>query len=228
MNVTPVEDEPMTAQHPLMPEIRNATIESFLRGFAFSVLLSLSCVILAAPHAWALLNRFDAFELLHLAYNLTVAFLFLIRTRPSIVSMSLLHWAVALLTSFSGFFFIRTGPNPSTMLLRTGDIFIGVGVLLALMAALVLGRSFDLFPALRRVKTRYVYQIVRHPIYASTLILRLGYVLKNPSLYNAELLLLVAVLYDRRAKYEEDVLSHDRSYVEYLQQVKYRFVPGVY
>lgn len=49
-----------------------------------------------------------------------------------------------------------------------------------------------------------------------------------PSLYNAELSVLVAVLYDRRAKYEEDILAHDRSYVEYWQQGRYRFVPGVY
>jgi hypothetical protein len=58
--------------------------------------------------------------------------------------------------------------------------------------------------------------------------LRLGYVLKNPSLYNVALLLVVAILYDRRARYEEDILSHDRSYVEYLQQVKCRFIPGLY
>jgi len=208
--------------------VQGAVIESFLRSFAFSLLLSLSCVVLAAPHAWALLKGFDVFELLHLAYNLTVAFLFLIRTRPSLVSMSLVHWTVALLTSFSGFFFVRNDPNPHAVLLAAGDTLIGAGVLFAFAAALVLGRSFDLFPALRRVKTRYVYQIVRHPIYLSALVLRLGYVLKNPSLYNAVLLLLVAVLYDKRAKYEEDVLSHDHSYVEYLQQVKYRFVPGIY
>jgi protein-S-isoprenylcysteine O-methyltransferase Ste14 len=188
--------------------VSNTAIDSFLRSFACSAMLSLSCAVLAAPHAWALLKGFDAFELLHLAYNLTVAFLFLIRTRPSLVSRSPLHWTVVLLTSFSGFFFVREGPNPS--------------------AALVLGRSFDLFPALRRVKTRYVYQIVRHPIYLSALVLRLGYLLKNPLIYNTVLLMIVAVLYDRRAKYEEDVLSHDRSYVDYLQQVKYRFVPGVY
>jgi len=211
-----------------MMEIRNAALDSFLKSFAFSGLLSLSCAILAAPHAWALLKGFDAFELLHLAYNLTVAFLFLIRTRPSLVSMNLLHWMVALLTSFSGFFFVRKGSNPSASLLLAGDILIGTGVLFAFAAALVLGRSFDLFPALRRVKTQYVYQIVRHPIYLSALVLRLGYVLKNPSLYHAALLLVVVVLYDRRAKYEEDVLSHDRSYRDYLRQVKYRFVPGVY
>jgi protein-S-isoprenylcysteine O-methyltransferase Ste14 len=135
---------------------------------------------------------------------------------------------VAVLTSVSGFFFVRTAMNPHAGLLRIGDSLIGAGILLAFAAALVLGRSFDLFPALRRVKTQYVYQIVRHPIYLSALVLRLGYVLKHPSLYNAVLLILVVVLYDRRAKYEEDILSHDRLYAEYLQRVKYRFVPGVY
>jgi protein-S-isoprenylcysteine O-methyltransferase Ste14 len=208
--------------------VQSAVIESFFKSFACSVLLSLSCVLLAAPHAWALLQGFDVFELLHLAYNLTVAFLFLIRTRPSRVSRSPLHWAVAVLTSFSGFLFVRNSSNPATVLLLTGDTLIGAGGLSHLTAALVLGRSFDLFPALRRVKTRYVYQIVRHPIYLSALVLRLGYVLKNPSTYNAVLLLLVAVLYDRRARYEEEILSQDDSYVDYLQQVKYRFIPGVY
>lgn len=208
--------------------LRNGAMESFLRSFACSALLSLSCAALAAPHAWALLQGFDLFESLHLVYNLTVALLFLIRTRPSLVSMSPLHWAVALATSLSGFFFVRNDFPAATAFRLTGDTLIGVGILLSFAAALVLGRSFDLFPALRRVKTQYVYQIVRHPIYLSALVLRLGYVLKNPSLYNAVLLLFVAVLYDRRAKYEEDILSHDRSYVEYLQQVRYRFVPGVY
>src|SRR4030042_1201681 len=158
---------------PSVMEIRNATIESFLRSFAFSVLLSLSCAILAAPHAWALLQGFDVFELLHLAYNLTVALFFLIRTRPSIISMNLLHWTVALLTSFSGFFFIRKGLNSTAVLLVAGDTLIGVGVLFGLTAAIALGRSFDVFPALRQVETRYMYRIVRHPISLSALGLRL-------------------------------------------------------
>ena len=42
------------------------------------------------------------------------------------------------------------------------------------------------------------------------------------------LLAVIIILYDRRAKYEEDIMSHDNSYVDYLQQVKYRFVPGIY
>ncbi|MHC4388963.1 MAG: methyltransferase family protein [Planctomycetota bacterium] len=96
------------------------------------------------------------------------------------------------------------------------------------MTALILGRSYDFLPALRHVKTGYTYQIVRHPMYLSSILIKLGYVLKNPSIYNAFLLLIITLLYDRRAKYEEDVMSHSNAYVGYLQQVKHRFIPGVY
>jgi protein-S-isoprenylcysteine O-methyltransferase Ste14 len=83
-------------------------------------------------------------------------------------------------------------------------------------------------PALRYVKTKLVYQFVRHPMYLSSIIIKLGYVMNNPSIYNVLLLMVIIVLYDKRARYEEDIMSHNSSYVEYLQQVKYRFIPGVY
>ena len=60
---------------------------------------------------------------------------------------------------------------------------------------------------------------------------KLGYVLKNPSVYSVYNVLLWAVivfLYDKLAKYEEGIMSRDKSYVYYLDQVKYRFVPGIY
>ncbi len=65
-------------------------------------------------------------------------------------------------------------------------------------------------------------------MYLSSIIIKLGYTLKNPSVYNILLLAVVIILYDKRAKYEEGIMSNDNSYVEYLQQVKYRFIPGIY
>jgi protein-S-isoprenylcysteine O-methyltransferase Ste14 len=65
-------------------------------------------------------------------------------------------------------------------------------------------------------------------MYLSSIIIKLGYVLKNPSIYNTLLLMVITVLYVKRAKYEENIMSHDNSYVDYLQQVKYRFIPGIY
>jgi len=142
--------------------------------------------------------------------------------------MNLIHWSVALITSFSGFFFVREAANRNPILLFTADALILFALFLGIVAALILGRSYDFLPALRRVKTKFAYHIVRHPMYLSSIIIKVGYVLKNPSFYNAMLALLIIVLYDKRAKYEEDIMSHDNSYVDYLQKVKYRFILGIY
>lgn len=142
--------------------------------------------------------------------------------------MDLAHWVVALITSFSGFLFSREIANGGAVLSYAADSLVVFAIVLGIVAALILGRSYDFLPALRHVKTGYAYQIVRHPMYLSSMIVKLGYVLKNPSVYNAFILLIIIALYDRRSKYEEDIMSHSSSYVAYLRQVKYRFIPGVY
>ena len=83
-------------------------------------------------------------------------------------------------------------------------------------------------PALRHVKTNFVYQVVRHPMYLSSIIIKLGYALKNPSIYNFLLLIVIIVLYDKRARYEEDIMSHNDFYIAYSHKVKCRFIPGIY
>jgi len=209
-------------------EIRNTTIESFLKSFTFSFLLFLFWGYFSLIDIRTLLKGFDLTKLLWLIYNVTISLLFLIRVKPSVVSMNLIHWTVSLVTSFSGFFFVRRGTNSNPILLFTADFLILFALFLGIVAALILGRSYDFLPALRHVRTEYVYQIVRHPMYLSSIIIKFGYVLKNPSIYNTLLLMVITALYDKRAKYEEDIMSHNNSYVDYLQQVKYRFIPGIY
>lgn len=209
-------------------EIKNTTIESFLKSFGFSFLLFLFWGSFTLIHVRTLLKGFDFTELLWLIYNVTISLLFLIRVKPAVVSMNLFHWMVALITSFSGFFFLRQGTNSNPVLLFTADSLVLFAIFLGIVTAFILGRSYDFLPALRHVKTRYLYQIVRHPMYLSSIIIKLGYVLKNPSIYNILLLMIIIVLYDKRAKYEENIMSHSTSYVDHLQQVKYRFIPGIY
>ncbi len=209
-------------------EIKNTKIESFLKSFAFSFLLFLYVGYSGVNRTISLINEFDFVELVRVIYSVTVSLLFLIRSKPSIVSMNINHWVVALVTCFSAHFFIRESANGNGVLDNTAYILVIAANVLGFLTAFTLGRSFGLFPALRKVKTKYVYQIVRHPMYLAAIIFKLGYVLKNPSIYNILLLAVVIILYDKRAKYEEDILSHDNSYVGYLQQVKYRFVPGLY
>lgn len=209
-------------------EFRNTKVESFLKSRAFSFLLFLFWGYFTSIHVRTLLKGFDFTELLWLIYNVTISLLFLIRVRPSVVSMNPIHWAVALITSFSGFFFLRENANSNTALLFTANAIVVFAILLGIVTAFILGRSYDFLPALRRVRTQYVYQIIRHPMYLSSIIIKLGYVLKNPSLYNVLLVAVVILLYDKRAKYEEDTMSHDNAYVDYMHRVRYRFIPGVY
>ncbi|MCE5341732.1 MAG: hypothetical protein LLF92_11510 [Planctomycetaceae bacterium] len=209
-------------------EIKNAKIESFFKSFTFSLLLCLFGSYFCITGIKSLIEKFDFVQLLWLVYNVTISLLFLIRSRPSVVSMNPLHWIIALITSFSGFFFSRADVNHNPIILIFLDAMIIFAVLLGIITALILGRSYDFLPALRVVKTKYIYNLVRHPMYLSSSLIKIVYTLKNPLYYNIMLLVVVIFLYDKRAKYEEKVLSNDNSYSKYMRKTKCRFVPGIY
>jgi protein-S-isoprenylcysteine O-methyltransferase Ste14 len=207
-------------------DIKNSAVESFLKSFAFSLLLCLYVGYSAVTRTQSLLNQFDWIELLRLVYCVSASLFFLVRSKPSIVSMNPVHWGVALLTSFSAHFLIRS-ETENELLVISAKVMICVAAVIGTVCVLALGRSFGLLPALRKIKTNWLYRVVRHPMYTGAMLFKMGYVLKNPSLLNIVLLLVIAFLYDRRAKYEEVILSHDESYESYVQRVKYRFIPGL-
>lgn len=209
-------------------EFDNAIVKRFLKSFVFSLMLFLFWGYFSFSHIRMLFNGFDLTQVLWLVYNVTISFLFLIRVKPVLVSMNLAHWIIALVTSFSGFFFSRLNISTNSIFLFISASLIGIAVLIGIMTAFTLGRSYDFLPALRQVKTKFVYRIVRHPMYLSSIAIKIGYILKYPSIYNILLLMVIVVLYDKRAKYEEEIMSNSESYLRYLKQVRYRFVPGLY
>lgn len=201
--------------------------ERVVKSFGFSVFCCAVWCVLSTSHVRALLHQFEWMELIWLVYNATLAMLFLVRTRPSVVSLNPVHWVVALLTSFAGLFFERNAEGIA------GGIPLGNGLILLGLAisgssALALGRSYDFLPALRGVTTGWLYACIRHPMYLSSIIIRLGYVLKHASLYNAALFIAMVALYDRRAAFEEQVMSNEPRYRAYVARVRYRFLPGLW
>ena len=209
-------------------QIKSPKVEWFLKSFAFSFLLFGYVGFSAVRHTQSLLNEFDYIELLRIIYSVSAALFFLIRIKPSVVSMNPVHWAIALITSFSALFFIRQSPANSSFLLNAANGFVIMAHILAIPAILTLGRSFGLFPALRKVKTKYIYQIIRHPMYLASIFFKMGYVLNSPSIFNVILLAVIVILYDKRAKYEEDILSKSTLYADYANKIRYRFIPGIY
>lgn len=74
-----------------------------------------------------------------------------------------------------------------------------------------------------------LYGIVRHPMYAVTLLLFLAMPLVLGSLFSFVIFLLYPFIIAKRIKNEEDVLERElEGYTEYKKKVKYRLVPFIY
>jgi protein-S-isoprenylcysteine O-methyltransferase Ste14 len=110
----------------------------------------------------------------------------------------------------------------------SGGTILQVAGLLAIAASMLsLRRSFGIVPAHRGIRTQGLYNVVRHPLYASELVWMLGFAIVNPSVWNIGLWLCDCLLQFTRACAEERFLSVDPAYAQYQARVKYRLVPLV-
>jgi protein-S-isoprenylcysteine O-methyltransferase Ste14 len=153
-----------------------------------------------------------------------VATLFVLRSEPAAVSASPFDWSIAIGSTVAPFFFAPSGEQ----LVWYGRTFIVIGVLVQIIGLLSLNRSFGLVAARRTIKTGGIYQLVRHPLYASYLLTYVGYLLINGSAGNILICLIAACLLVLRMMREERFLARDADYRIYMRQVKYRLLPLIF
>jgi protein-S-isoprenylcysteine O-methyltransferase Ste14 len=113
-------------------------------------------------------------------------------------------------------------PEPLTIAISA------IGLMIVVLGKLSLGRSFGLTPANRGVVSTGLYRFVRHPIYLGYLITHVGFVVANPADWNLVVLAGTDVALMLRAICEERTLAADPSYRDYMQQVRWRVVPGLF
>jgi protein-S-isoprenylcysteine O-methyltransferase Ste14 len=77
----------------------------------------------------------------------------------------------------------------------------------------------------RGLKTHGPYAVVRHPIYASYLLIQSGYVLQSLSLRNMAVVAFATACNIGRALAEERLLARSPTYQAYQQQVRWRLIP---
>jgi protein-S-isoprenylcysteine O-methyltransferase Ste14 len=118
-------------------------------------------------------------------------------------------------------------PTAPSTLSPAGNVVQLVGLCAVVGAILSLRRSFGIVPANRGVRTQGLYNVVRHPLYATELLAIGGFVLANPSLWNLALWLADCVLQFNRARAEERFLGADPIYQEYRARVPFRLIPRV-
>lgn len=103
-----------------------------------------------------------------------------------------------------------------------------VGFFWQLWSKAVIGRSFGVLPARRRLVMSGPYRVVRHPIYMGYLIGHIAFLLVNWSWRNVAVIAMLYVAQIYRIRCEEAVLALDEEYREYQSRVRWRLIPGVY
>lgn len=155
--------------------------------------------------------------------TLTVGFL-LIRTYPKSVSKIPLDWVVAIVGTFSTLLFLPT----TWGILPSAKYAIAIGTLLQIFGMISLNRSFAVVAAKREIKTKGMYRFVRHPLYASYLLTYSGYILTNTDFENLMIYLFAMGCMVLRIFREENHLSVDNAYADYMQRVRYRIIPFIF
>lgn len=169
----------------------------------------------------------DFVEISFIIHNIIMLVLILARHKPRDVDRNLFHQAVALVAFFSGLAFEDT-PTGNARLILASTIVTIFATIAGTLILLNLGRSFGILIAVRKVETGGFYSLVRHPMYASDIVWKLGMFLKKPSLINTIIMLIGTAAYVYRAVLEERLLSKDPDYAAYMTRVKYRFIPGIF
>ncbi len=187
-------------------------------------MLSMVWVIFAFSHVQAWQSTGE-FALLAFCLSETLqAMFFLFRKVPETVSVDPFDWLVAGGGTFAPLLF-RPGGE---VLFAHGDKILLIGVFLQIAALISLNRSFAIVAAKRSVKTKGMYRIVRHPMYASYIFLLFGYILFNASIVNVFLLMMAFLFMYLRIEQEEKHLLQDSLYLAFTKKTKWRLIPFVY
>ena len=167
------------------------------------------------------------FNLLLLISEGVVVALVLVRRPATELSMKPMDWFLAV-GATAGPLLVRPGHVPGIGPAGLAGGLMITGIVFQVASKLTLRRSFGVAPANRGLIIGGPYKVVRHPIYAAYLINQAGFLLLNPTGWNASILGASLVLQIFRIAAEERLLAHDAGHEKFREAVPYRLVPGVW
>jgi protein-S-isoprenylcysteine O-methyltransferase Ste14 len=192
--------------------------------YVFSILLAATFVMFASNHIRAFQVWGEWSYLVFFLAETVMAVMFIVRTRAESVSENPFDWMIAFSGTFAPLFF---SPFPNGLAPGASWVLIA-GSLMMFVGVLSLNRSFGIVPARRIIKTSGAYALVRHPLYASYLVMFASYLIANTSWRNALVCIVAVSLMLARIFREERHLACDSSYRAYMDRVRYRLIPIVF
>lgn len=180
--------------------------------------------LVKAWEAWEA-NQFNFVEVAFAAHNIVMLTVILVRQRHLSVDKSIFRQVIALTAFFSGIAFQK---HPTKALIEISHGIMIIALIVGTVSLVNLGRSFGILISMRKVKTKGLYQVVRHPMYLTDILWRIGYLIGNFYWLNVLIFLASSACYVYRALLEEEFLSQFVEYQEYKKKVRYRFLPGIF
>jgi protein-S-isoprenylcysteine O-methyltransferase Ste14 len=167
-------------------------------------------------------------ELSFTIQSLLVGVIILIRKPHQAFHTNPFHQAIAIIAFCSGAAFMgqpATGPLAAKQI---SQAVIFLANVLGVATLLNLGRSFGILIAFRELKSHGLYGVVRHPMYGTDVLLRIGFLISHTNLFTVMAFMVSTGCYVYRALLEEQFLVQQPEYREYMRRVKYRFIPFVF
>lgn len=191
-----------------------------------NVLWAVIALFLAQGTLEEMLLQPDANLFIWFFLHLLAATFFLIRKKPLRASSSTSAYLVAL-ASVNYYLLYDLTPDHAEYA-TIGHALILLGGALCFFSTLSLGRCFGVLPVYRGIQTAWAYRVVRHPIYTSYLLLDIGILLVYPMLDNFLIFCIACLLFILRIRYEEEVLSSAKDYLQYKTKVRFKLLPKLY
>jgi protein-S-isoprenylcysteine O-methyltransferase Ste14 len=167
-------------------------------------------------------------EISFVCQNIILLIVVLLRKPHKGIDPSLPHQLVALVAFCSGALLIGQPATHLPLLTSISSLIIVCANVFGIITLLNLGRSFGVLIAIREVKTGGLYSLIRHPMYGTDILLRVGFIFSHFNALAGIVFVVSTGCYIYRAILEEEFLSHNPAYRQYMAKVSYRFIPGVF
>jgi protein-S-isoprenylcysteine O-methyltransferase Ste14 len=159
---------------------------------------------------------------------LVIIVVMVLRRAPVRVTPNPWYWLLAFVTTYATLGFSAfAGQGVALFHPTVANGVAVVSVIMIVYSLLSLGRNIGFIPAQRKIVTRGAYRFVRHPIYTGTFVSLLAFTLRSYSVLNSAMAVLLILLLMLRGVVEERFLQKDAGYAAYLQEVRWRWFPGL-
>lgn len=196
-----------------------------IRANIYLILFSFSTLLVSL-----LVDNKGILDFIYLSQHLYILCIAIIRPAPCAQDNSIftrLSVIIGIIYPFVFFKFTNEVSN-SNSLYFWSNVLVFSSIFLSSISLLSINTSFGIRPSIRVLKTRWVYSVIRHPLYLSYIILDIGYSLSYKLTLATSVILIGWITLIHRMNREEVLFMRENLYIEYCMKTPYRLIPYIF